>query len=267
MEKEDGTCITKNDEAADGDVLLIFDSTIDIGVNHKVVVNCQDPFAIEIAKQELLDKHSESLLLQYLPYALLPIHAEKSEKIFVISHFAQTLDGRIASSTGDSRWIGNQENLIHAHRMRALCDAVLVGAKTNKIDKPKLNVRHVNGEDPIKVVVGNGQQTSENHEKLFIDTSDFEVVNDKEKNVSQILRLLHDKDVRSVYLEGGSATSSAFLRQGKIDQVQIHFSSKILGSGKHGYNFNGINEIGDSVQFNNPRFIPVGNEIMFLGEL
>ena len=59
-----------------------------------------------------------SFLKQYIPYALLPLYANKERRTITISHFAQTLDGKIATNGGDSKWIGNQENLVHAHRMR-----------------------------------------------------------------------------------------------------------------------------------------------------
>ncbi|MEO1451963.1 MAG: dihydrofolate reductase family protein, partial [Bacteroidota bacterium] len=61
-------------------------------------------------------------ITHYLPYALLALQAKKQQRAISIGHFAQTLDGKIATETGESRWIGNPENLTHAHRMRALCD-------------------------------------------------------------------------------------------------------------------------------------------------
>ena len=264
-----GYRMVANERLEDEQILIVTDESTQLGETDKAIIHCYHPFSIDIFGQAGFDAATSDFLKRYLPYALLPHFAQKHDEVFVISHLAQTLDGKIASVSGDSRWIGNEENLVHAHRMRALCDAVMVGATTHKIDKPRLNVRHVEGQDPLKVVVGSGMEASIAREngKVFIDTSDFEQVNGHQKDVTQILKALKERGVTSVYLEGGAATTSSFLKQGEIDQLQIHFSCKILGSGKQGYNFDGIESIGECIQFKNPRFVPVGNEMMFLGEL
>ena len=72
---------------------------------------------------------------------------------FVLVHMAQTLDGMVSTTTGDSKWIGNEENLKHAHRVRALVDGVVVGGNTAKLDSPSLNVRQVSGDDPVRIIL------------------------------------------------------------------------------------------------------------------
>lgn len=264
-----GIGLSANQRMGQEQLLIVTDDSKRHEESNGVLIHCLSPFAIDIVQQKGLDNQAIEFLKRYLPYALLPHFARKQNEVFVISHLAQTLDGKIASVSGDSRWIGNEENLIHAHRMRALCDAVMVGAKTHKIDQPRLNVRHVEGQDPLKVVVGSDRAATfaQENGRLFIDTSDFECVDNDQKDVSQILSALQSKGVKSVYLEGGAATTSSFLKQGEVDQLQIHFSCKILGSGKQGYHFDGIESIDDCIQFKNPRFVPVGNEMMFVGEL
>ena len=102
----------------------------------------------------VLPTEAAAMLELYLPYCLAPVHARRTGRAFTVSHFAQSLDGRIATSGGDARWIGCDANRVHAHRMRALCDGILIGAQTLRTDRPALTVRHAEGADPIRIVVG-----------------------------------------------------------------------------------------------------------------
>ena len=87
-----------------------------------------------------------AMLELYLPYCMAPVHARRMRRAFAVSHFAQSLDGRIATCDGDARWIGCDENHVHAHRMRALCDGILIGCPHTPVtDRPALTVRHADG--------------------------------------------------------------------------------------------------------------------------
>ncbi|MDH5604452.1 MAG: dihydrofolate reductase family protein, partial [Cyclobacteriaceae bacterium] len=114
-----------------------------------------DQYDLERGEKEL-SREAQHFLSLYLPICFYQMKAKKRKSAFTIAHFAQSLDAKIATENGASQWIGNEENLIHAHRMRALCDGVLIGAKTLKTDKPRLTVRHVEGPDPVRIVMGDG---------------------------------------------------------------------------------------------------------------
>src|SRR5262249_36973233 len=88
------------------------------------------------------------LLALYLPLVLVP-HRHS----FVLAHLAQSLDGRIATSGGDSQWLTGEADQCHTHRLRALADAVIVGAGTVRQDNPRLTVRHCPGDPPVRVVL------------------------------------------------------------------------------------------------------------------
>lgn len=252
------------------------------GGKGEIEINFNSPFSLVIIRNTLFDEQEVKQFILYLPYCVLPYFSKKYKKCFAITHFAQTLDGRIASSSGSSKWIGNEHNLIHAHKMRALCDAILVGASTVVVDDPKLDVRHVAGKNPRVVVVG-GERIDLS--KYYIFGSDpilfCEDKNDIEKGfkkikltkhqdefkTKEILDVLFNLGLTSVYIEGGSKTTSSFLRQRNIDQLQIHISPRILGSGVSGFLFEGIDDMEDAINFDNGRFIPMGDHVMFLGEL
>ena len=261
------------------DFLLIFRLN---GEKGGIEINFDSPFSIVISRNTLLEEQEVQQFMLYLPYCVLPYFSKKNKKCFAITHFAQTLDGRIASSSGSSKWIGNEQNLIHAHKMRALCDAILVGASTVVVDDPKLDVRHVTGENPRVVVVG-GERID--LAKYYISGSDpilfCEDKNGIEKGIKkikltkyqdefetkEILECLFNIGLHSVYIEGGSKTTSSFLRQSNIDQLQIHISPRILGSGISGFSFDGIDDMEDAINFTKSRFIAMGDHMMFLGEL
>ncbi|MEO0553705.1 MAG: RibD family protein [Bacteroidota bacterium] len=238
-----------------------------------------EPFSFEI-HEDVFPQQELNILKMYLPYAFLDWCGSKLGKCFAISHFAQTLDGRIASCSGDSKWIGNEENLIHAHRMRALCKAILVGSKTIEHDDPRLNVRMVLGSDPVKVIIGGNGQFYKNQYKainrstlVFQDSNDnsppFErvmILKSPNYDPHQVLGELAKRKIHSVYIEGGSFTTSSFLKAKALDQVQLHFSARIIGSGHTSFSFEGIKKINDAITFSHGKFIPVGDEVMFIGK-
>lgn len=250
--------------------------------NADALIVVDGPFSVQMKTNKVFSEENVRLLTMYLPYALIPYFSRKHKKCYAIAHFAQTLDGRIASSTGDSKWIGNEENLIHAHKMRALCDAILVGARTLHIDNPRLNVRLVKGENPTKVVVGGDNLDLEDYNAIDQSTIIFSKnhydFNDDQQIVSlskdqdqykpkDLLNVLCQKGMCSVYIEGGSFTTSVFIKHRVIDQVQIHITPKIIGSGLSGFQFEGLSSMKDAIEFSSHRFIPIGDHMMFIGEL
>jgi diaminohydroxyphosphoribosylaminopyrimidine deaminase/5-amino-6-(5-phosphoribosylamino)uracil reductase len=267
--------IDENWEDADLKILIKTDST-------EAINPLQDfLFDIKVSKNAQLRNIDLEQLRFYLPFTLCGFFGRKYQKCYAISHFAQTLDGKIATNVGDSKWIGNKENLIHAHKMRALCDGILVGSRTLERDNPKLNVRRVTGIDPVKIILGgNGQLGAKKYHAIEASSLVFKgskgpsetfdcVVMPKNSpfDLHDVLKILAEKGIYSVYIEGGSYTTSCFLNQKALDQVQIHFSSKILGSGVSSFDFGNIQEIKDAITFQSVRFVPKGNEMMFVGNL
>ena len=100
----------------------------------------------------------------------LPICSATDANPITVGHLGQSLDGFIATHSGESQYVTGEENILHLHRMRALCDAVVVGAGTVAADDPQLTTRHVSGPSPLRVVLDPTRRLAE-HYKVFTDDS------------------------------------------------------------------------------------------------
>jgi len=176
---------------------------------------------------------------------------------FVILKVAQSLDGKIATSTGESRWITSEPARVYIHRLRAQVDAVMIGISTLLQDDPRLTVR-VGARatrQPLRIVVDSTlripfnaqviQQTSSG-EALVATTPQASqarirelekrgvrvlVVKERQGQVDLIdlMRLLGEMEVMSVMIEGGSELNASAVRQGIVDKVLFFISPRIIG--------------------------------------
>jgi riboflavin-specific deaminase-like protein len=187
----------------------------------------------------------------YMPYALAP-----AEHGFAVAHLGQSLDGRIATASGSSRWVTGEEDLRHNHRMRALADAVLVGAATIRCDDPQLTVRDCTGHCPVRVVL-DPERRLEDRFRVFRDGAAptlLIVAADRGRSgdrfgeaeilalprehdgiaPSTIRRALAARGLRRLFVEGGGITVSRFVAARALDRLQIAVSPLIIGSGRPG---------------------------------
>jgi diaminohydroxyphosphoribosylaminopyrimidine deaminase/5-amino-6-(5-phosphoribosylamino)uracil reductase len=138
---------------------------------------------------------------------------------WVTLKLAATLDGRTAAADGSSKWITGEEARRDAHRLRADHDAVLVGAGTVRADDPELTVRHVEGNDPLRVVLGNAPPDAKVHPCIEL-----------EGDLGEVLDTLGGKGVLSVLVEGGATVAGEFHRQGLVDRYIIYVAPAMLGA-------------------------------------
>ena len=185
--------------------------------------------------------------------ALAPILAAPADRPFVVAQLGQSLDGRIALPSGESRWINRDAALDHVHRLRAAVDAVVVGVGTVVADDPLLNVRRVPGRNPARVVIdpsgrlsstarcfadgdgaaryvvrASGGRTPPGVEAIHIDRVDGKLP------PGAIVAALFARGLRRLLIEGGASTVSAFIEAGVVDRLHLLVAPVILGSGKTG---------------------------------
>ncbi len=190
--------------------------------------------------------------------------------VVTLSH-AQTLDGRLATSTGSSQWISAPESLRFSHELRAKHDAIMVGVGTVCKDDPRLTVRLAAGRDPLRVVVDSILRTPLTAAVLTEGTAQGTVlaVTDRAPAAKRdevralgatvlclptnaagrvdlvaLLAALHQRGVGSVLVEGGAGMITALLRARLVDRLVVCVAPKILGAGVEAVGDLGIRELG-----------------------
>ncbi|HEY5273970.1 MAG TPA: bifunctional diaminohydroxyphosphoribosylaminopyrimidine deaminase/5-amino-6-(5-phosphoribosylamino)uracil reductase RibD [Acidimicrobiales bacterium] len=137
---------------------------------------------------------------------------------YVVLKLAATLDGRIAAPDGSSSWITDSTARQDVHRLRAISDAVLVGAGTVRVDDPRLTVRDVPGKDPLRVVLGSASPGSKVHPALEMSGSLESVLDD-----------LGGRGVLQLLVEGGARVAHDFHAAGLVDRYVLYFAPALFG--------------------------------------
>ncbi len=201
--------------------------------------------------------------------------------------FAQTIDGRIATASGDSRWISSTPSLRFAHRLRAVHDAILVGAGTVRFDNPELTCRLVRGRNPLRIVVdsalrlppdaavfSDGNPTlavathrapSENRRLLEKKGVEVLVIGEDPAgrvDLHRLLTVLGKRKISSVLVEGGAAMATAFLKENLADRLLIVLAPKIVGDGVNAVGDLGIRWMNDALDFSFRRITRCGADLI-----
>jgi diaminohydroxyphosphoribosylaminopyrimidine deaminase/5-amino-6-(5-phosphoribosylamino)uracil reductase len=208
--------------------------------------------------------------------------------------YAQTLDGRLATSTGSSQWISAPESLRFSHELRVEHDAIMVGAGTVCKDDPRLTVRLVAGRDPLRVVVDSTLRTPLTAAVLTEEAGPGTVfaVTDRAPvarcddvralgatvlslpaesggrvDLVALLAALHEWGIRSLLVEGGAEIITALLRAWLVDRLVVCVAPKILGAGIEAVGELGIRELARTLIMTDTSVIRYGVDLVLDGRV
>jgi 3,4-dihydroxy 2-butanone 4-phosphate synthase/GTP cyclohydrolase II len=219
--------------------------------------------------------------------ALLGQVRPRHDRPFIVLKYAQSLDGRIATATGDARWISGEAERRISHALRAACDSVLVGVGTVIQDDPQLTVRMVAGASPRRVVLDTSLRTPENAKILdpeaattiiTTDRSDpecrawlrregvqVEVVSQDDTgrvDLGAAFAALRASGSESVLVEGGARVITALLAAGLVDRIIVAIAPIVLGAGTQSVDELGITRVGDGIRLLNRSMIAVDEDVI-----
>ena len=170
----------------------------------------------------------------------------------VILSAAISLDGKIATRTGDSK-LSSQRDKIRVHKLRSKSDAILVGKNTVKIDDPLLTVRGVKGKNPVRVILDSRatirksskilrtcskiptiiavskMAKKKNLEKLKKFPVVVKVCGNNKINIKKLLKFLKEKKIKNILVEGGGITNWSFVKENLVDEAIITITPYIIG--------------------------------------
>ena len=201
-----------------------------------------------------------------------------------VGHLGQSLDGYVATRSGDSTFVNGPENILHLHRLRALSDAVVVGASTVASDDPRLTTRLARGANPVRVVLDPRRRLDADRRifndgeapTLLVCAEDVaygrprigraEVLGvrcrEGRLDLAALLDALAARGLRTVLVEGGGETVSRFLEAGLLARVQIAVAPLIMGRGRPGLRLPGTERIAECLR-PAPRIFAMGADVLF----
>ena len=199
-----------------------------------------------------------------------PILEAPLDRPFVVAQLGQSLDGRIATASGESRWINRDAALDHLHRLRASADAVLIGIGTALADDPQLNVRRCplpdNHRQPARVVLDPSGRLPPNAKLLNNDGAQCFVINAEGSSAAApceqlilprengkiapgaIVTRLFQLGLKRILVEGGASTVSLFIDAGAVDRLHLLVAPLIIGSGKTGLQLPPVDRLCDALR-------------------
>lgn len=220
-------------------------------------------------------------------------HYIRTRTPFVTLKSAMTLDGKIASRTGDSKWISNEKARAHVHALRHQHQGIMVGIGTVLADDPQLNTRlPVPGIDPVRIIVDARlelpvnakvlQQASEtsvyvltteqasSEQAIMLEQRGASILrcgSGPRVDLKQAMRKLGELEISSVLLEGGGKLNGAMLEAGLVNKVILFAAPLILGGQEaHSvFDFTGFSRVQDAIRLRDMTASTIDDNIAIIG--
>lgn len=208
---------------------------------------------------------------------------------------AQSVDGRAATVTGDSKWITDEHARKEVHKLRACYDAVLVGSETVRVDDPELSVRLCRDRDPLRVVLSSRLNIDfsskllsiKNASKLIVfrcEDRDLEILArekamlewgawvfqvpktaDGSLDLKHVLNKLFSLSVHSVLVEGGSRVFTSFVKAGFFQKISIFTAPLLIGEGRSSIGDLGISLLSEAQRLRRVSYARIGDQLLICG--
>ncbi|WMJ77895.1 MULTISPECIES: bifunctional diaminohydroxyphosphoribosylaminopyrimidine deaminase/5-amino-6-(5-phosphoribosylamino)uracil reductase RibD [unclassified Sedimentibacter] len=220
-------------------------------------------------------------------------HYIQNRTPYVVMKYAMTFDGKIATSTGKSKWITGESARRHVHEHRHRYSAIMVGVGTILADDPLLTCRIENGRNPLRIICDTHLRTPlqarvvtstdnagtllatsvtdpEKHRPYLEAGCDIEVLPEKDGhiNLNCLMRALGERNIDSVLLEGGGTLNWSALQSGIVNKVQTYIAPKIFGgNGKTPVDGLGVRSPENAFLLSQPTFTMIGEDILLESEV
>lgn len=217
-------------------------------------------------------------------------HWIKAGRPFVLLKLAMTLDGRIATKTGDSKYISNPQSRALGYAWRDDYDAIMVGINTVLIDNPRLTSRKPRGKNPIRIIVDSrlripitSRVLEPNARRIIATTAKHDAEKRKQLEAlgAELLVLPEERpdhvdlkplfeelgrlNIISVLVEGGAELATALLERRLINKCAFFIAAKILGNGKNAFEGGGIEKMDNAWQLRNVSIRKLGGDVLIVG--
>jgi diaminohydroxyphosphoribosylaminopyrimidine deaminase/5-amino-6-(5-phosphoribosylamino)uracil reductase len=210
-----------------------------------------------------------------------PFREVSPDRPFVAAQLGQSLDGRIATVSGESRGISGEAGLDHLHRLRAHVDVVVVGAGTVLADDPQLTVRRVAGRNPARAVIdpsgkidGAGRWLAQDGARRLRITASERPAAAGVENIRletksgalsppAIVDALFARGLRRILIEGGARTIAAFIESGCLDRLHVLVAPVIIGSGRAGLDLAPIHSLDRALRPRTEVHVLGGGDVLF----
>ncbi|WP_456432455.1 bifunctional diaminohydroxyphosphoribosylaminopyrimidine deaminase/5-amino-6-(5-phosphoribosylamino)uracil reductase RibD [Thermosulfuriphilus sp.] len=265
----------------------------------RVVVGLRDPNpkaagGLEFLRAQGLEVKSGILAEECLRLVRFFVRSVTSGRPWILAKIAQSLDGRIATHTGDSKWITTQETRRHAHRLRNIFDAILVGIGTILADNPRLTCRLPQGRDPHRIILDSHLRTPQEARILNLTSSARTIIicgpeapaekeaalrakgaevirvkgsREKGLDLPEILDHLRQRGIISVLVEGGARIHGSFFDAGLVDEIAFYYGPMIIGGQRApgGVSGQGVPRVTEATRIYDLRLRRLGDDILLKG--